>query len=117
MKFCLGCISRAGGKYVSLDPFPEQAAGVRKMVSKDWVLSPSIFGEGSMWPAPYGRPPDDTLRQFGEELWQLAQQLVDDGKLNHHPLRILDGNLESVIEGLRMVRTGQVSGEKIVVRL
>ncbi|KAF4635614.1 hypothetical protein G7Y89_g2489 [Cudoniella acicularis] len=43
---CFNVIGRAGGKYVSLDPFATYAA-TRKNISADWVLGPIIFGEGS----------------------------------------------------------------------
>lgn len=101
---------------MSLDPFPEHAA-TRKVVKTDWVVGPLIFGEGSTWPEPWGRPASEELRQFGVELWQVAQDLVQGGKLQHHPLRVLDGGLESVIQSMDLVRGKKVSGEKIVVRL
>lgn len=113
---CHEAIGRAGGKYVSLAP-PSEDSATRKTVSRDWVHGPSIFGEGSTWPAPYARPPSDELRQFGAYLWQIVSRLAEEGKLRHHPLRVLDGNLESVLEGMRLVRSGRISGEKVVVRM
>lgn len=83
----------------------------------DWVVGPLIFGEGSTWPAPWGREPSEELGRFGVRLWRLAQKLVDEGKLHSHPLRVLDGGLEAVKAGMELVRNKQVSGEKIVVRM
>lgn len=85
------------------------------MVKTDWTLGPSIFGEGSTWPAPYGREGSDEERRFGELLWRVAARLVGEGKLRHHPLRVMRGGLAQVKEGMEMVRKGEVSGEKIVV--
>lgn len=103
--------------YVALDPFSPQAA-TRAIVKTDWVLGPSIFGDGSTWPSPYGRPPDDELRAYGQRLWKVAQKLVDDGKLNHHPVKVLPKfGLAEVTTGLGMVRSKELSGEKCVVRL
>ncbi|KAK2008308.1 zinc-binding dehydrogenase [Colletotrichum eremochloae] len=113
---CFKAIGRAGGKYVSLDPFQEHVA-TRKVVKTDWVLGPAIFGQGSTWPAPYGRPADSELKDFGAKLWAIAQKLVDKGVLQHHPLQVLEGGFETVIRGMERVKKGQVSGEKIVVRL
>jgi len=101
---------------VALDPFPAHAA-TRKVVRTDFVVGPLIFGEGCTWPAPYGRPPSEDMRQFGVKLWRVAQTLVEQGKLHHHPLRILNGGFETVLEGLDLVSKGRVSGEKIVVRM
>ena len=113
---CLAAIGRAGGKYVSLDPVVP-GAPTRITVKTDWVLGPSIFGQGSTWPVPYGREPDEELRKFGEHLWTLAAKLFEEGKLQHHPLLILEGGLEKVLEGLELVAKGKLSGEKCVVRL
>ncbi|KAL7910356.1 enoyl reductase [Trichoderma velutinum] len=115
-RVCFNAIGRAGGQYVSLDPFAEHVA-TRKSVRTDWVLGPAIFGDGSTWPAPYGRESNADIRQFGAKLWRLAQKLVDEGKLRNHPLRVLEGGWDSVIEGLDLVRSGKVSGEKIIVRV
>ncbi|GKT65488.1 enoyl reductase [Colletotrichum tofieldiae] len=113
---CFKAIGRAGGKYVSLDPFPAQAA-TRKVVQTDFVVGPLIFGEGCSWPEPYGRPASEELRQFGVKLWQIAANLVKEGRLRHHPLRVVDGGFDAIMEGLSLVSKGQVSGEKIVVRM
>ncbi|KAK2052682.1 zinc-binding dehydrogenase [Colletotrichum caudatum] len=113
---CFKAIGRAGGKYVSLDPFQEHVA-TRKVVKTDWVLGPAIFGDGSTWPAPYGRPADPELKEFGSKLWAITQKLVDEGRLQHHPLHVLEGGFETIIRGMELVKKGQVSGEKIVVRL
>ncbi|CAE7208198.1 Enoyl reductase [Pyrenophora teres f. teres] len=113
---CFKAIGRAGGKYVSLDPFPTHAAS-RKVVHTDFVVGPLIFGEGCTWPEPYGRPPSEDLRQYGIKLWQIASRLLNEGKLRHHPLRIMDGGFDTIMDGLQLVSKGQLSGEKIVVRL
>ncbi|KAL7779598.1 hypothetical protein CFE70_009102 [Pyrenophora teres f. teres 0-1] len=80
-------------------------------------LGPLIFGEGCTWPEPYGRPPSEDLRQYGIKLWQIASRLLNEGKLRHHPLRIMDGGFDTIMDGLQLVSKGQLSGEKIVVRL
>lgn len=83
----------------------------------DWVLGPSIFGDGSTWPEPYGRRPSEEIRAYGEKLWAVAQKLVDEGKLRHHPVRTFDGGLGQVLEGMELVKNGKLSGEKCVVRV
>lgn len=101
---------------MALDPFPEHAA-TRKVVKTDFVVGPLIFGEGCTWPEPYGRPPSEEMRQFGVKLWQVARELVEQEKMHHHPLRIVDGGFEAILEGMNLVSKGQVSGGKIVVRM
>jgi hypothetical protein len=113
---CFSAIGRGGGRYVSLDPFAVHAAS-RKTVKTDWVLGPSIFGDGSTWPAPYGRTSDDDIRKFGAELFTLTQRLIEEGRLRNHPLRVIEGGMDAIVEGMEIVRSGKLSAEKIVVKL
>ncbi|KAL0938255.1 alcohol dehydrogenase GroES-like domain-containing protein [Colletotrichum truncatum] len=113
---CFNAIGRAGGNYVALEPFPRHAAN-RSVVTADFVVGPCIFGEGCTYPAPYTREPDEKMRALGVELWEIAQKLVLEGKLNHHPVRILDGGFDAIRKGLDLIANQGVSGEKIVVRM
>ena len=116
---CFAALGRAGGKYFSLDPFAEHAV-TRATVKTDWVLGPCLFGEGSVWPEPYRRPPSKEDLAYGTRLWAVAQRLLDEGRLRHHPVRLLEGGgggLEQVLVGMEMVRKGEFKGEKCVVRL
>ncbi|WDK15630.1 alcohol dehydrogenase GroES-like domain-containing protein [Colletotrichum graminicola] len=113
---CFNAIGRTGGRYVALEPFPRHAAN-RAVVTTDFVIGPCIFGEGCTYPAPYAREPDEKLHAFGVELWEIAQKLVHEGKLHHHPVRILDGGFDGIQEGLKLLSKKCVSGEKIVVRM
>ncbi|KAF5498415.1 Deshydrogenase mokE [Colletotrichum fructicola] len=99
---CYNAMGRAGGNYVALEPFPEHAA-TRAVVTKDFVVGPCIFGEGCTYPAPYGREPDEKMRALGVELWEIAERLVHEGKLNHHPVRILEGGFEGIRKGLELL--------------
>ncbi|KAF5017411.1 hypothetical protein F66182_10662 [Fusarium sp. NRRL 66182] len=114
--FCFAAIGRAGGRYVSLDPWEEHAA-MRKVVKCDFTVGPRIFGEGCTWPAPYGSEPDEELREFGVKLWDIARNLVAEGKLKNHPLRVLDGGFEAIMAGMELIRDKKLSGEKVVVRM
>lgn len=116
-RICFDAIGRAGGKYVALDPFSQEIAATRRVVKANWVLGPTIFGDGCTWPAPYTRAPDPELKKFGEELFRVAQKLIDNGDLLPHPLKVLDGGFEAILEGLEIVRLGRVSAEKVVVRI
>ncbi|EXJ92295.1 hypothetical protein A1O3_00845 [Capronia epimyces CBS 606.96] len=122
--FCFKALGRAGGKYVSLDPFTASAA-TRATVKTDWVLGPSLFGEGCVWPDPYARPPSPELLVYGTRLWAWAQRLLDGGRLAHHPVRVLEaeaeagggGGLDKVLVGMEMVAKRELRGEKCVVKL
>ncbi|KAF1949748.1 alcohol dehydrogenase GroES-like domain-containing protein [Byssothecium circinans] len=113
---CFAAIGRAGGKYVSLDPWQEHAA-TRKVVKCDFTVGPRVFGEGCTWPAPYGSEPDEELKEFGVKLWDVAEKLVAEGKLKNHPLKVLDAGFEAIIAGMELIRDKKLSGEKIIVRM
>jgi hypothetical protein len=81
------------------------------------VLGPDIFGEGSSWPAPYARPADPDMHEFSAGLFSICQRLIDEDKLRHHPLRVLVGGIATILEGLDLVKSGTISGEKVVVKL
>ncbi len=112
--FCYAALGRGGGRYTALDPVPEHAH-TRKAVKADWVLGPSIFGEEINWPAPYAREGSPEAVAFASKLFAVLQKLLDTGKLRNHPLRVLEGDLGTVLEGLELLKSGTISGEKIVV--
>jgi hypothetical protein len=113
---CLTAIGRAGGQYVSLDPFADHAI-TRKVVKPDWVLGPAIFGQRIGWPGPYQQDGQPELKDYASAYFGMLQRLLDQGKLRTHPLRVMEGDLSTVIEGMDVLRSGVISGEKIVVKL
>lgn len=113
---CYAAIGRGGGQYTALDPFPEHAA-TRKAINGDWVLGPSIFGEEITWPAPYARAGSPELVDFATMFFAVLQKLLDEGKIKTHPLRVMEGDLGTVLEGMELLKSGTISGEKIVVKL
>lgn len=113
VKICFQAIGRAGGKYTALDPYNEKSA-TRKIVKADWVLATDVAARGCSWPAPYGREGKPEIRKAATESFKSLQKLFDEGKLRSHPPRVNSGGFEALIEGVGMVRRGEVSGEKLV---
>lgn len=100
-----------------MDPYAEHVIATRKVVKADWVLGPSIFGEAIAWPGPYARPGSQEVTDWATKLYAVLQKLLDSGKLRNHPLRVLPGGLPGVLTGLKLLSSGVVSGEKIVVQI
>lgn len=113
MQFCYKCIGRAGGKYTSLEPFP-QALHNRPTVQPDWVLGPTLLGKPIGWPAPFARGENPEIRVFTLWWFGMVQNLLDQGKLRTHPLRVMRGGFEDVLQGLQMLREKKISGEKLI---
>jgi len=113
---CYAALGRGGGRYTALDPVAEHAT-TRKAIKADWVLGPSIFGEEITWPAPYARPGSAEAVAFATDFFTMLQKLLDDSKIKIHPLRVMEGDLGTVLEGMELLKSGTISGEKIVVKL
>lgn len=114
-KFCYGAIGRAGGRYITLEPYPERVAQTRRRVKPGWILGPALLGEDVGWKEPYTIKANPELRSFGKEWFQCAQGLLDRGELRPHPIQIGDKKgLEGVLEGIEILRRKNISGQKLV---
>ncbi len=52
------------------------------------------------------------------EMWvPIAEGLLREGKIRVHPPSVRPGGLRGVLEGLKELREGKLSGEKIVYRV
>ncbi|PYI20234.1 GroES-like protein [Aspergillus violaceofuscus CBS 115571] len=114
MQICYEAIGRAGGKYVSLDPFPLNRH-TRRSVRPEWVFLFTQFGREIVgWEAPYNllaRPAD---RAAAERWYAAMEAVLAEGKLVTHPVQEESGGLQGVIGGIDAVRRGQAAGFKLV---
>jgi len=114
MKLCYAAMGRVGGKYVALDPFPESGA-TRKVITPDWILATQIMGRKIWWPAPYGREADTDMRfGLGGPMYGQVERLFHEGKIKTHPSKVIEGGFEAVLDGVGMLRRGEISGQKLV---
>lgn len=116
MRFCYAAIGRAGGSYTALNPFNELMA-TRKAIEPDWILATRITGAGSDWPAPYQCEPEPKLAELAGPLFDRIQTLLDQGKIKPHPIDVAGAGFSEALEGLRKLRTGTISGKKLVYRI
>ncbi|KAL2833069.1 hypothetical protein BJY01DRAFT_239629 [Aspergillus pseudoustus] len=116
MQFCYSCIGRAGGKYTGLEPYPE-FLHTRPTVQPDWVLGPALLGKPIDWGEPFVRDGDPEMREFAHQWFTIAQQLLDEGRLKLHPLHVMDGGFQELLDGMDLLRKKMISGKKLVYRL
>ncbi|KAJ5642146.1 alcohol dehydrogenase [Penicillium lividum] len=116
MRFCYAAMGRAGGKYVALNPFSEHLHN-RKVIEPDWILATRINGEGSSWPPPFQCPDDFSILDVSLPLYEVFQRLLDDGKLRPHTVKLEAGGLGGIPEGVQKIRSGEISGVKLVYSL
>ncbi|KAM7184233.1 GroES (chaperonin 10)-like protein [Rhypophila sp. PSN 637] len=120
LNFCYAALGRAGGRYTSLEPYPEdQPRNMRsRRVKADWVLGAAVLGREVGWREPYHIVPDPELRKFGMEWMAYAQGMLDRGDIRPHPVRIgKEKGLEQVLGGIELLRKKRVSGEKLVYKI
>lgn len=115
-QLCYGAMGRAGGKYCALEAYADELC-TRKVVKPELVMGMAILGNKIALEHGYGSEADPEKRAFGIEWYREIQELLDAGKLKTHPVRALPGKYDGIMKGLQMLRSKQVSGEKLVVQL
>ncbi|KAH6855615.1 putative alcohol dehydrogenase [Chaetomium sp. MPI-CAGE-AT-0009] len=118
---CYAAIGRPGGQYVSLEKFPDAVAASRRAVRASWVMGPLMLGNAVRLGDGYNIDADPAVRDFGRAWFAVVQQLLAVDGIRSHPVRVLSGAggkggwEEEVLAGLGQLRSGTVSGEKLVV--
>ncbi|KAI1174424.1 GroES-like protein [Nemania sp. FL0916] len=115
-QLCYAAMGRAGGKYCALEAYSEELC-TRKVVKPELVMGMAILGKKIALEHGYGSEADPEKRAFGIGWYREVQDLLDAGKLKTHPIKTLSGKYEGVMKGLQMLKSKQVSGEKLVVQL
>lgn len=111
---CYGAIGRAGGRYVTLEPFRESITSTRPTVKASWLLALTVFGHKVNYGGDYIRDSCPEDREFGERFTKEMQVLLDKGELPTHPVKVLKGGWEAVIQGVDDIKKQSLSGQKLV---
>ena len=88
----------------------------RKDVKNIFVLSYTATGEafeyeGDVWEA----VPEDF--ELGVRFSSLMEQLLANGALKAHPVDLREGGWTGIVDGMRDMKEGKVSGVKLVYRV
>lgn len=115
-QLCYGSIGRAGGRYVTLEPFRESIAKTRDLtIDPSWFLATSIFGNKIALDGVYSREAKHQDRAFATQAFLAVQALLDRGGLiDTHPVKSMPGGWEGVIRGVDIIRSQPPSGYKLV---
>jgi NADPH:quinone reductase-like Zn-dependent oxidoreductase len=116
MKACYECIGRAGGKYVCLEMYNERQH-TRKTVQLEFVMGSAIIGGKLALGDGYEREADPEKRRFGIGYYKQLQNLLDEGKIMPHPLRVVPGGFQGILDGIEELKYRRVSAEKLVVSI
>jgi NADPH:quinone reductase-like Zn-dependent oxidoreductase len=102
-------LSSEGGEYLSLLPAKIERANVNSR----FILVYTSLGEAfSFGDTPFPSKPEDF--EHAKKFTQVAQTLLDLGKIKVHPPKVGKDGLRGVLEGIELLRTNKVSGAKLV---
>jgi len=107
---CADALSTTGGTYSALEPI----TCPRKDIESRSTLAYTATGEAL---TDYGRSASKEDFTFGVMFWELAGRLLALGKVKVHPPRVRPDGLKGVLDGMREMREGKVSGVKLVYKL
>lgn len=69
------------------------------------------YGDGRIF-----HPKDGTLERL-KEFVPIVENLSKQGKLDHLPIRVLPGGFDAVNDGLKLLKEGKISNERLVIRV
>ena len=114
---CYSAMARTGGNYACLEGCPE-VWRTRRAIKVKEVMGFQVLGvDIDLGTSAYTRPADEKLMGIGMQWAGEMQLLMESGRIKAHPLRELRNGWEGIIQGLEMLRKGEVRGQKLVVRI
>ena len=114
-EICYASIGRAGGRYVSLEPFRETVTQTRSLtIEPSWMMALTIFGNEVALDGDYARDARPQDRQLGAQATAAVQALLDRGLIDTHPVKVMSGGWEGVMRGVDIIRSETLSGHKLV---
>ncbi|KAJ5260994.1 hypothetical protein N7478_011589 [Penicillium angulare] len=114
-QLCYDAIGRAGGRYVTLEPFRTAITEKRALtINPSWLLALTVFGRKVDIAGEYFREAQPDDHKFARNLTVRVQELLDHGKFDTHPIKVMSGGLDGVKDGVDVIRSQSVSGQKLV---
>lgn len=116
---CFAGLSRVCGRYVSLEFVPDEMLALRRAVDAGFVLGFEITGKGCHLGGGYDKEEDPSKLDLGIRSFEMFERLLEEGRLLTHPVqKILEpSGLRGVLAGLDLLKTGTVSGKKLIVSM
>ncbi|KAK0614863.1 chaperonin 10-like protein [Bombardia bombarda] len=114
-QLCYGAVGRAGGRYATLEPFRDAIASTRPLtIQPSWLLALTVFGRKVALDGEYARDVIPGDYEFAKQFTAQFQAVLDQGRVDAHPVKIMTGGWKGVIEGVDIIRKQAVSGQKLV---
>lgn len=68
------------------------------------------------WPEPFGTQGKPEAREFAINFFPRIHELFSSGELKSHPISKEAGGFEGLLDGVALIRKGEISGKKLVYR-
>lgn len=111
---CYGALGRPGGRYSCLEHCKAEWR-TRDVVQAEFVMSLEVLGKNVELAGDYGRAANPALHALACDLVAVFQRLLDERKLRPHPVHIVGRGFGAILDGLRELKSGSVSGRKLVI--
>jgi hypothetical protein len=109
--FCYEAMGKSGGKYCTLLPPPVDCP--RKDIVVSFVFAYTAYGEAfTKFGFEFPQNVEDYL--YASKFFDICEVLLEEGKLKTHPSARRPNGLDGVLDGLKELKKGGVSGEKLV---
>ncbi|PWY81893.1 GroES-like protein [Aspergillus heteromorphus CBS 117.55] len=115
-RLCYQSIGRAGGRYIALEVW-QPMNHTRPTVDPTFIMGSTIIGKEIPLGNGYGSEADPDKRRFGIEYYRQVQRLFDSNRLKSHPIRVIEGGWQGVLNGLELLKSRSISAQKLVVFL
>ncbi|KAI9374538.1 hypothetical protein BJX61DRAFT_540662 [Aspergillus egyptiacus] len=109
-------IGRAGGRYIALEMWQDMNH-TRPTVEPTFIMGSSIIGNEIPLGNGYGSAADPEKRKFGIRYYRQIQGLFDSKRLQSHPITVVEGGWQGVLDGPELLKSRTLSAQKLVVFL
>ncbi|KAK7466231.1 hypothetical protein VKT23_004958 [Stygiomarasmius scandens] len=121
LQHAVDCISEGSTPQLVSDSLASEGGTVSAILKYETVR-PEVKVVFSIAYTLFGKPfgdftPSTEMNEFATKSSKLISKLLADGKLTPAPLKIYPKGLASIPEGLEYMKSGKVSGEKLVYRV
>ncbi|THW20541.1 GroES-like protein [Aureobasidium pullulans] len=115
-EFCCNVVANKNGKVVTLDP---QAKSAVKGVELETMIMYTVFGRAFQLVPPIGPkfPVKLEDRAGLARFYAMLPKLVEEQKLRAPPIQLRGTGFDKIEEGLELLKSGKVSGQKLVLEL
>lgn len=115
--FCYTALARVGARYACLEDCPESWRSRRAVKYKAVMGFEALGFDVDLDHPTYARKANLDLHGIALQWAREIQSLLDQKQIRTQPIREVDGEFEGIIRALEMLQSGEVKGEKLVVRV